>query len=170
MNTGGVYKAQSTSTGNYALAQLPAGLYQISGMVPGFKQYVRTGITVLVAQILRIDIMLEVGNIADTVTVEADAALLKTESGELSHIVAGDTLNNLPLLGFNATSTIRSPYDVTQLVPGALFVGGLFSTIRVNGAPANTEDFRIEGQDATNSMSMTQTAQNQPSADAIEER
>ncbi len=169
MNTGAVYKAESTSTGNYALAQLPAGVYQLSASLPGFKQYLRTGITVLVAQTLRIDIGLEVGNITETVTVNADAPLLKTESGELAHNVAGDTLSNLPLLGFNATSTIRSPYDVTQLVPGALFVGGLFSTIRVNGAPANTEGFRVEGQDATNSMSVTQTAQNQPSADAIEE-
>jgi hypothetical protein len=169
VNTGAVYKAQSTSTGNYTLAQLPAGTYQLSASVPGFKQYLRTGITVLVAQVLRIDIELEVGSITETVTVNADAPLLKTESGDLAHTVAGDTLSNLPLLGFNATSTIRSPYDVTQLVPGALFIGGLFSTIRVNGAPANTEGFRIEGQDATNSMSMTQTAQNQPSADAIEE-
>jgi hypothetical protein len=169
LNTGAVYQAASSSTGNYTFSQVPAGEYQISSAMPGFKQFLRTGITVQVAQTLRIDIGLEVGSINEVVTVNADAPLLRTESGELSHIVAGDTLNNLPLLGFNATSTIRSPYDVTQLVPGALFVGGLFSTIRVNGAPANTEGFRIEGQDASNSMSMTQTAQNQPSADAIEE-
>jgi hypothetical protein len=170
-NTGteAIYRIAGTSTGNYTLAQLPAGIYRLTVSAPGFKQYVQSGITVQVAQTLRIDISLEIGSPVETVTVNADATLLKTETGELSHVVTGDTLSNLPLLGFNATSTIRSPYDVTQLVPGALFVGGLFSTIRVNGAPANTEGFRVEGQDATNSMSITQTAQNQPSADAIEE-
>lgn len=169
LNTGAVYQGASSSTGNYTFSQVPAGEYQISSSVPGFKQFLRTGITVQVARTLRIDFVLEVGNINEVVTVNADAPLLRTESGELAHIVEGDTLSNLPLLGFNATSTIRSPYDVTQLVPGALFIGGLFSTIRVNGAPANTEGFRVEGQDATNSMSLTQTAQNQPSADAIAE-
>src|SRR5512137_2767264 len=50
INTGAAYQAASTSTGNYTLAQLPAGSYQLSTSVPGFKKYIRTGITVLVAQ------------------------------------------------------------------------------------------------------------------------
>jgi hypothetical protein len=158
VNTGAVCKAASTSTGNYTLAQLPAGLYQLSASVPGFKQYVRTGITVLVAQILRLDITLEVGNLTETITVNADAPLLKTESGELSHNVTSDTLGSLPILGFS--SSIRDPYATTQLIPGALFQERTY--VRINGAVANTEGFRIEGQDASNSMRMTQTAQNQP--------
>jgi hypothetical protein len=165
VNTGAVYTAASTSTGNYTLAQLPAGVYQLSASVPGFKQYIRTGITVLVAQILRIDITLEVGNITETITVNADAPLLKTESGELSHNVTSETLGSLPILGFS--SSIRDPYATTQLIPGALFQERTY--VRINGAPANTEGFRIEGQDASNSMRMTQTAQNQPSVDAVEE-
>jgi hypothetical protein len=169
INTGAVYQTVSSSTGNYTFAQLPAGKYQLSSSVPGFKQFSRTGITVMVAQILRVDIMLEVGDISETVTVSADAPLLRTESGELGQNVRGGTLNDLPILGFGGSATIRNPFDVTQLVPGAYYVGGFFSSLRVNGAPANTEGFRIEGQDATNTMSLTQTAQNQPSVDAIEE-
>ncbi len=84
INTGAVYQAQSSSTGNYTIGQLPAGKYQMSSSVPGFKQFIRTGITVLVAQTLRIDISLEVGAITETVTVNADAPLLRTESGELA--------------------------------------------------------------------------------------
>ena len=79
-----MYQAASSATGNYTIAQLPVGTYQLTASVTGFKQYVRTGITVMVAQTLRIDIPLEVGNITETVTVSADAPLLKTESGELS--------------------------------------------------------------------------------------
>src|SRR5512143_4211928 len=73
VNTGAVYQAQSSSTGNYTFSQLPAGQYQMSSSMPGFKQFVRTGITVLVAQTLRIDISLEVGAISETVTVSEDA-------------------------------------------------------------------------------------------------
>jgi hypothetical protein len=96
--TGAEFKVASSETGNYTLAQLPVGVYQLSASAPGFKQFIRTGITVLVAQTLRIDIKLEVGSIAETVTVNADAPLLKTESGELSHNVTSDRMDSLPIL------------------------------------------------------------------------
>ena len=163
--TGALYQAASTTTGNYTLAQLPVGTYQLSVSMSGFKRYARTGITVLVAQTLRIDIALEVGNITEIVTVNADAPLLKTESGELSHSVTSETLGSLPILGFS--SSIRDPYATTQLIPGALFQERTY--VRINGAPANTQGYRVEGQDASNSMRMTQTAQNQQSVDAVEE-
>ena len=75
INTSAVYQTQSSSTGNYTFSLLPAGKYQMSSSVPGFKQFVRTGITVMVAQILRIDISLEVGNISETVTVSGDLTM-----------------------------------------------------------------------------------------------
>jgi hypothetical protein len=60
--TGTPYQAASTATGNYTVSQLPAGSYELSVSVPGFKKFVRQGITVQVAQIVRIDATLEVGN------------------------------------------------------------------------------------------------------------
>src|SRR5512136_2987659 len=83
LNTGAMYQALSSSTGNYTFGEVPVGKYQMSALVPGFKQFVQTGITVLVAQVLRIDIALQVGDITETITVNADAPLLRTESGEL---------------------------------------------------------------------------------------
>ncbi len=165
LNTGAVHRVTSTSTGNYTLAQLPPGTYQLSSSISGFKQFTRTGITVLAMQVLRIDIALQVGDITETVTVNADATLLRTESGEMSHNVSGSSLNSLPLLGFSAA--VRDPYSMTQLVPGALY--SQTSVVRIGGAVANTEGFRIEGQDSSNSMRSSETSQNQPSVDAIEE-
>jgi hypothetical protein len=167
INTGAVYQAQSSSTGNYTFGQLPVGQYQMSSSMQGFKQYLRTGITVLVAQTLRIDISLEVGSISETVTVNADAALLRVDSGELAHNVAGDTLSELPILGFSGY--MRDPFAVAKLIPGALYESTLNSTIRINGAPSNTQGFRMEGQDSTNGLFSTFTAWSQPSVDAVEE-
>ena len=150
INTGAVYQVQSSSTGNYTFSQLPAGKYQMSSSVPGFKQFLRTGITVLVAQTLRIDISLEVGAISETVTVSEDAPLLRMDSGELAHNVASKSLNELPILGF--TGGIRDPFAVTALIPGSLYAGGLGGFVRVNGAPSNTQSVRIEGQDATDGI------------------
>jgi hypothetical protein len=61
VNTSAEYTTASSQTGNYVLAQLPAGPYQLTVTVPGFKQYVRTGLTVMVAQSLRIDVSLRSG-------------------------------------------------------------------------------------------------------------
>jgi len=78
LDTGALSQAASTSTGNYTLAELPAGTYELSVTVPGFKKYVRSGLTVQAAQIIRVDVPMEVGAATESVTVQADAALLKT--------------------------------------------------------------------------------------------
>src|ERR1700691_1467359 len=124
--TGAVYKAESTATGNYTLSELPAGVYRVEVTVPGFKKYVREGLTVEVAQTLRIDIPLEVGQASESITVNADAALLKTESGELSQNVTSDRVDNLPTRAKGnlvaSKVALQTPQAVTQLVPGAYFV------------------------------------------------
>ena len=171
VETGGQYTAASTSTGNYTLSELPAGSYELSVAVPGFKKSVRQGLTVEVAQTLRIDISLEVGSAVESVTVTEAAPLLKTESGELSHNVSANRLDELPVLGTGASQAgsagIRNPYAVTQLIPGTYWVAN--SIVRVNGSPNNTQSFRIEGQDASNGFTPGVPAQVQPSVDSIQE-
>jgi hypothetical protein len=169
--TGALYDAASTDTGNYTLSQLPAGAYEVNVTVPGFKKYVRQGLTVEVAATVRVDVALEVGSTQDSVTVNAEAPLLKTESGEMSHNVTTETLDTLPILGVGASaagsSGIRNPTAVTALLPGTFVIAN--SQVRVNGAPGNTASYRIEGQDSTNGQVPATQAQNQPSVDAIQE-
>ncbi|MCU1337225.1 MAG: hypothetical protein JWO19_2806 [Bryobacterales bacterium] len=170
VETGATYQAASTTTGNYTLSQLPAGAYEITVTVPGFKKYVRQGLTVEVAQTLRIDVSLEVGSAAESITVTEAAPLLKTESGELSHNVSTDRLDSLPVLGIGAaagSAGIRNPYAVTQLIPGTYWVPN--SIVRINGSPNNTQSFRVEGQDASNGFTPGVPAQLQPSVDSIQE-
>src|SRR3974390_2587833 len=69
IETGTVYPTESTATGNYTIAQLPAGAYEVSVGVPGFKKFVRSGLTVQVAATLRVDIQLEVGAATESVTI-----------------------------------------------------------------------------------------------------
>src|SRR5437764_4206923 len=120
VETGVAYNGATSSTGNYTLVQLPAGTYEVSVAVPGFKKYTRAGLTVEVAQTLRIDIRLEVGAASDSITVTEAAPLLKTESGELSHNLASKTLDELPILGIGGTLSgsagIRNPYSMVHLI------------------------------------------------------
>ncbi len=171
IETGAIYPAATTATGNYTIAQLPAGTYEVSVSVPGFKKFVRSGLTVQVAATLRIDIELEVGSASESVTVQADAPLLKTESGELSHNVTTETVDNLPILGIGSSmagsSAIRNPQAVAYLLPGAYVAPN--AQMRVNGSPGNTASYRLEGQDASNGQVPATQAQVQPSVDAIQE-
>src|SRR5579885_1843687 len=170
LETGAVYQAASSATGNYTLSQLPTGTYELTVAVPGFKKFVRQNLFLPVAQTLRIDVMLEVGSSAESVTVTEAAPLLKTESGELSHNVSTDTMNNLPVinLGYGSgVGNVRNPLQAINLIPGSAFAND--NTLRVNGLPANTQSIRIEGQDATNGQHREFNQINQASLDAIQE-
>ncbi len=169
--TGTVYQGVSTSTGNYTVAQLPVGTYEITVTAPGFKKFVRQNVRVPAAQTVAVDITLEVGAATESVTVSADVSLLKTESSDVSHNVTGDRLTALPILpignGFSSSHGVRNPMAVANLAPGTFFDPNL--NIRVNGAPSNTESVRLDGQDATNGVVTFSQAQTQPSVEALQE-
>ena len=174
MDTGAVFAGGTSATGNYVIP-VPAGRYEMTVAVSGFKKYVRSNLQVIVATDTRQDVALEVGANTDTVTVTADAPILKTESGELSHNVSANDADELPVLtlspstafGSNGFGNIRDPLAVSQLIPGVNYAvdGG----ITVNGLPASTEAIRIEGQDATNGTWNQKTQINQSGMDAIQE-
>ena len=174
VQTGATYQAGSSETGNYTLAQLPAGTYELSATLPGFKKFVREGIIVSVATVLRIDVTLEVGAAGESVTVEAGSPLLKTESGEVSHNLTTDQVNSLPVLTLSSSvgqastlGNVRNPLQVLNLLPGASFAND--NQLRVNGMPSATQAIRIEGQDATNGRHRQYNQGVQASVEAIQE-
>jgi len=164
------YETISTETGNYTLSQLPAGTYAITVELPGFKKYVRQGVTVLSLTVVRIDAQLEVGAASEEVTVNADAPLLRTDSGDVSHTIRIDAVDALPVLSVGpaaGSSGIRNPTAVGSMVPGAYVVPN--TVVKINGAPGNTASYRVEGQDASNGQVPATQAQVQPSVDALQE-
>ena len=167
VDNGTVYQAGSSTTGNYVLPQLPAGNYQLTVTVTGFKKYVKENILIPVAQTVRVDVKLEVGTTSDTVTVTEATPLLKTESGELSHNVTTDRINSLPVLQIGTGAGLRTPYAMTDLIPGSSYRPD--SQIRINGMPSNTQSIRIEGQDAQAGIWSGNQSWTQPSVDAIQE-
>jgi hypothetical protein len=177
VETGAVYQVATSGTGNYVV-QVPTGTYQVSVTASGFKKYVRDGILVPVEQTLRIDVSLEIGSNAEAVTVTEAAPLLKTESGELSHNVTSDTLNNLPVLGIGNASVgstgIRSVYSVTTMLPGNTWLPD--NSLRINGLEGNSAAIRVEGQDATatgaagpSGTGLSTTSTTEPSVEAVQE-
>jgi hypothetical protein len=168
--TDAVFTAASTNTGNYTLASLPIGTYELEVTASGFKKYVRPGIQVEVAETVRADANLQIGAATDTVTVNAEAPLLKTESGELSHQIDYTRADELPIFTLGAGTSlgnIRDPLAVLNLLPGASQSSN--AVLRINGLPSNSQAIRVEGQDATDGLWREVNAINQQSADAIQE-
>ena len=99
VETGQLYAVATTESGNCSIAQLPVGRYELNVNVAGFKKFNRQNVTLAAAQVMRLDVALEVGSNAETVTVTAESTLLKTESGDLTRNITLDQLQSLPLLG-----------------------------------------------------------------------
>jgi len=171
--TGAVFQAASSETGNYTLPQLPVGTYEISVTVAGFKKYVRQNIGVGVAQTVRVDIALEVGAATESVTVSEQASQLKTESSEMSTTVGAQRMIDLGGLGIGGTYStsqgLRSYLSEIQLVPGAANpASGFILGVRVNGAPNGTQRTIIDGADSTNQINTVQAGTG-ASMDAMQE-
>ena len=161
--TGVAATAASSATGNFTLAELPAGDYEIRVSVTGFKNYVRRPVTVAQLQTTRVDVILDVGSAAESVTVMGEAPLLKTETGDVSHNVTTETQDALPMGQIGA---IRVSTQVVLTIPG---VNGGLTSISINGTPAASERIRIDGLDATYTLGNAYYSFGAPSVDSIQE-
>lgn len=153
--TGVVYRATSTTTGNYTIGDLPVGTYTVSVTVTGFKSYSHSNLVVAATQTLRENVPLQIGASTESVNVTAEASLLTTESAELAHNVTLTQIDELPLLGIGTvnagTSGYRNPYNTMLTLPGVsgYSSSGLFTLNGLGGAATLTETMRTDGQDST---------------------
>ena len=174
VDNGTVFHGGTSGSGNYVVP-VPAGKYELTVTAPGFKKYVRENLQVTTATATRQDIKLDLGALTDTITITDEAPLLKTETGEISHEIATDDVNQLPLLtttgggftGVGAFGNIRNPLQEISILPGTSFSND--NVLVVNGIPANSESIRIEGQDSTSTIWKIAQQNSQGGVDAIQE-
>src|SRR5437868_3741425 len=77
----------TNSSGLYDAPALPPGVYSVKVSMTGFKTEVRNTVEVQVNQVARLDFTLEVGNVAETVEVQAEVSTLQTESATVGTVV-----------------------------------------------------------------------------------
>ncbi|MGE0407547.1 MAG: carboxypeptidase-like regulatory domain-containing protein, partial [Candidatus Korobacteraceae bacterium] len=130
----------SSDAGTYNFPALPAGTYRIEVRQSGFKNLVRENVAVSAANITGLDISLEVGDTAETVTVTAEAPLLRTESSVTGTEVDAIAYVDLPLTSGGG----RRSSGFMLLVPGYSGNRGSF-TDSINGAQGCTKEKQLEG-------------------------
>jgi hypothetical protein len=162
--------AKSDGQGNFTVAQLPAGTYEVHVAQGNFKEYVETGVEVHTSSTTELKPVLQVGGASEKVTVSATAIQVQTTSASVGEVVSGTQLRELPLNGENFVG-------LTQLSPGvsaaqgANFVGkGLDGGVNfsVNGNPYNYNLFLVDGVN-NNDVGSGRTILVYPSVDTIAE-
>ena len=140
---------QTNSAGQYVASSIPTGNYRVSVEVAGFQKLVRTGILLSAADTVSVDLQLSVGNVQQTLEVEATAPLLQSQTAAVSQLVTNEQILEMPLNGRTFTSLVL-------LTPGAHAgsSGNLTTSpyamrgstnISVNGSSAQNNSYLIDG-------------------------
>src|SRR5712664_1317914 len=104
--TGIARSVVTNETGSYVLPNLPVGPYRLEAGLPGFRKFAQTGIVLQVGGNPVINISLAVGQVADTVEVQADAALVETRATGVGQVIDNVRVLELPLNGRNLQELI----------------------------------------------------------------
>ncbi len=110
-NTGEQKVVESGATGDYLATQLQVGSYMAEVQSEGFRTAERPGISLSALQSLRVDFVLELGQLTETVTITSQAPQVDTRSTQIGMTVDDRRIKDLPLNG-------RNPLDLVRLVPG----------------------------------------------------
>ena len=106
----------TNETGNYVLPNLATGPYRLEAALPGFRTYVQTGIELQVGSAPVIPVVLNVGDVAETVQVEANASQVETQKLGVGSVMETQRILELPLNG-------RTPTDLIALTGAAVQTG-----------------------------------------------
>lgn len=105
--TGVHTKGVSSAAGVYAIPFLPPGRYQVEVSHSGFKKYERPNITLGTSESVPLDIELQLGNVSETITVEATAPLLESSTSDVGQSIEAKTVADMPLNGRRALSLVE---------------------------------------------------------------
>ncbi len=166
--TGVSRESKTNESGDYTFVEVAPGNYRVEYVLQGFKKDVRHDVTVLVNQVLTLNVTMQPGGAQETVEVTTEAALVETTSTQLGTVVNDRAIVQLPL-------NERDTYQFLSLQPGVqsqvgadLYYGsGSAGSVSVNGGRGRANNFSVNGGDANDMFANLPTVQ--PSPDSVEE-
>src|SRR5260370_1546229 len=169
VGTGLQRSVTTNAQGEYRIGFLPVGEYSLTVEAAGFKKFVRSGVTLEVAQTARVDASLDVGSTGETVEVTAAAPLVNTSNPELGRTVENQEIVNLPIVN-------RNLYTLLDLTPGVqrndntIVLGYPEQRTLINGGVdggAGSVNYFLDG--GVNMTGLRNTGNILPNPDAIQE-
>src|SRR5687767_4250064 len=150
VGTGVTQQTLTGASGDWRLAALPTGTYELVFELDGFKKLVRSGINVEAAATRSVPVRLEVGGLTETITVSADAALLNVTTPATSRRLSGEELEMIPTSTGSFTHLLSSEAGVSADLPPVLINGTGNISPSVNGTRTTSTSLFFNGIDATN--------------------
>jgi len=136
--------------GRYSAPLLPAGTYTVRFELPGFRTLRREGVVVNVTERIAVDATLEVSTVGSELTINAEAALVQTETVTLGHVVDETQIRQLPLATRNFTQILGLSSGTSVSVPDTAALGRGTLNISTSGARMVFNNFMINGINANN--------------------
>src|SRR2546428_7842249 len=136
VDTGVSRTSVTDTTGWYRAAALMPGTYELSTDLTGFVTYKRAGLTLTTGQEPRIDIMLQVASVKETVQVVAAAPLVDTTKNTIGMTVTRKDLDSIPLVS-------RNFLDLANMTPGVTGVGG--GGVNTAGQLSRNNSYLVDG-------------------------
>ncbi len=166
VNNATAFKAENSTSpeGSYYVPFLAPGVYRVTVTSPGFKEFVREGITLRSAEVQRVDLTMEIGSVSDSVTVSGQASLLNTENVVSAYVVGSKALVETP-------GVMKRTVYLLQYMPGVIGVVGQ-AGFHIQGQAQNDIGFSMDGISAKSPYTGTVNQVDgviQGSTDAMEE-
>lgn len=143
------------ASGSYVLPNLPVGPYSLDVKATGFKDYVQSGIVLVVNNNIQVNVTLQVGAITEKVEVSAATSLVETKENSVSVVIDQQGINDLPLNGRQATQLILSLGASAYGDAGDTGSKTFYSATRISvaGGQSNGTAYLLDGGDNTDAMS-----------------
>jgi hypothetical protein len=161
-DTNASYESLTNDAGQYAVPNLPIGVYKLAFQGSAFKTLVRESVTLSVAEVMRIDAKMELGAVTESIEIREGTPLLQTDSPEVGTVLNSRAMINLPLDFSGGRYAENFAYLLT---PG---VGGNNWESRINGGAAFSKAVVLDGADATIYIG-GQFGESSPSVEAFDE-
>ncbi|MCZ2155468.1 MAG: TonB-dependent receptor [Bryobacterales bacterium] len=139
---------RTNESGDFLLPFLLPGVYKVTVEMPGFRDYVRSGIQLSIAERATLNVQLELGEATSSIVVESTTPLVESATASLGQVIDNQRITELPLKDGN-------PVMLSYLTPGVmnLSTGGWSrpfdnsspSAISSDGARTGTNEFTIDG-------------------------
>ena len=166
-STGVRQSAATDGRGTYTFPVIPVGRYVLEVNHPGFKPYRRTGIVLDTSSALLLDVVLQVGERTDAVTVSDSAVHLETSSNQMGEVINSDQMSAVPLDGRSYTdllsiqagvapATSITSSTVQDVGASALSPSGDLNpgTISIHGQREFANAFIVNGSDSEEDVNM----------------
>jgi hypothetical protein len=145
--TGQTRQETTNTSGLYLFANVGVGHFTLNATGTGFRKFTRTDIIVNTDQTLKEDVSLTVGSEGQTVTVQADALQVQSETNELSTLITGAQVTQLATNGRNVTALAALGMGVSDNLPAFSGVNALTSAngISFNGTRTTHNIYLLDG-------------------------